>query len=298
MKTNLIKLIFVLSLIFFLMQGCFSLASTTTKPPDPTPIQTLPPLPTATLTPQPTIDLLPGYTPKPTLSPEHEFQLVELLNDSDCTLPCYLGITPGKTSISEAVAILKSLGAYHDERHDNYVYRLDIGDPLISPMLPNRYALVWAHVDLTPINELVQVIDVGIGTEKTNESLKIFREYWTRYSASGIFSELGQPEEVYTGVGKKGTHNHSLLISYENKGVFIRIQGSWQENNLCSSGEDLEIYVHMILFDPASSLSILDFNPGIGDPSQWPPVNDTLGISVDEFFQQVIWDNTVCFGDQ
>jgi hypothetical protein len=78
-----------------------SLSATITK--TPLPVRTKEPTETITHDLTPTVTPVPTLSPLPTL-PDYESAIkIEqlLLNNGDCRLPCFWGITPGKTSVAE-----------------------------------------------------------------------------------------------------------------------------------------------------------------------------------------------------
>jgi len=267
------KAILLFTSVLFILIGCTSPGSPVSEvlptqqkysSPTSTP-STISPSPISTFTLQPIANSFPGYTPQPTLPVKNEHQVAELLHFSGCKLPCYLGITPGITSISEATAILENLGANYISLDNKYDYSLIIGDPLILPIHPNRYALVYTSINLTIVNDKVQIINLGIITDQMPIALETYRKYWARYSTSSIFSELGKPDQLFTGTGDgKKSLNRELIIIYEKIGVFNHIRGSWQENNFCLKEENQEIYTTMDLFEPGAQ-SIEEINPYLTD---------------------------------
>jgi hypothetical protein len=76
---------------------------------------------------------------QPTLSPDRELRMSKLLQAKDCQLPCYLGITPGKTSWTEARQILTDLGAY------SWVETYGIDDPILYHLKK------WGGIKFAPV---------------------------------------------------------------------------------------------------------------------------------------------------
>jgi len=295
-----IQLLKVFFVILLGGQACTFLAVTDTQLPAATNASpTIPPHPSTTPSPNPTINPLSWYTPNPTLEPNAEAQMAELLQSKDCRLPCYLGITPGKTTITEAQTVLKGLDAFqYGTLNGSFGYSLDIGNPAIPSYPPTHYGLIYSSMSLKieSSKETVQSINIGISTERYKLPIahETYREYWSRYSASGIFSELRKPDQLYLGIDYDKRYNSELIIAYENLGVLVRIRGSSQENNLCTINEEQEIFVTMDLFDPSSGLTIKDINPHL-TPPYWLPIKEALGISVDEFYEQVLANPSICF---
>jgi hypothetical protein len=173
------------------MTGCASAVSATPLLPPTIDVPTLAPSPTVTLTPPPT-KIMFQYTPPPTLLPDQEQHMAELLQSQDCRLPCYLGITPGRTKLKEARAIVESLGAglrFTEKNKTNnligYSYVLDIGDPSVPKTTPGSSALVYQSliISATVNDDMVQQIHVGIWTESVEISFETFQDHWARYSA-------------------------------------------------------------------------------------------------------------------
>jgi hypothetical protein len=86
-----------------------------------------------------------------------ENRLVKTLQLEECELPCYLGITPGKTSWASAQQILADLGAeYVGEDYEGgtgmrgYAYKILVSDTASSPVatliaINPRYPLDIGH---------------------------------------------------------------------------------------------------------------------------------------------------------
>lgn len=233
-------------------------------------------------------------TPVPTLRPEQEMRVAELLQSEDCKIPCYLGITPGKTTLIEANKILENLGAHLGK--ENY-WKLDIGNPLAPNETPGvNEALVYSYINLSQDKKgLVQLFQVNTVTERSKLSLETFRKYWPRYSARGIFAQLGLPDNLYTGETSRAHNGEELIIIYERIGAYIRMMGTQKEINICPEEQAPEIHLMMDLFDPDFPHDVSDFNELIGNPSYWPPVEKVIGVDKTEFYHQVISDPDTCF---
>jgi len=253
--------------------------------------------PTATLVlnmnPEATSELL--FTPPPTLLPDKEQLMVELLKSQQCKLPCYLNILPGKTSINDAAMILEGLGARLIRRENvddslEYSYYLDIGDPMAPKATPISSALVYQFLQIRAKsdNGPVQLIHIGIRADGTPESSDVFRRYWTRYLTSQIFAEIGKPDELYIGVKGIGSGKGSdLILVYERLGVFIDLGGSGRETNICREGEIPQIALTMDLYSPVNTLNRYDFNEYLGDPKYWLPMENAIGIDTQNFYNLV-----------
>lgn len=105
-----------------------TLLPTTTLTEFPSPLHTTQPMETATYTPTPTITSIP-LTPLPTLHfNESALKVMNLLaNNGGCRLPCFWGITPGKTTSAELYHFLNQFSdevsaVAKDQDHYTFYY--------------------------------------------------------------------------------------------------------------------------------------------------------------------------------
>jgi len=242
------------------------------------------------------------YTPVPTISSTELEHMVALLQSNDCKLPCYLGITPGKTTLNEAKEILVSLGGSHVSDHERkdgateYFYNLWVGDPTVVNETPEPNGFMTKiihHVSLITNNDTVQIIEVYINATK---SLAKFREYWSRYSAREIFLQMGPPDHLYTGTPDPAEKGSYLLTTYEKLGVVAQIYGTKQEDNICPESEAKFIDLQLSLFSPASQLSIYgDGGVPPTDRTVWLPIEEAVGVNMQAFYNRVVSDPSACF---
>jgi hypothetical protein len=292
----------ILTIALLAMTGCASLVSTTPQLPTATVQLTFTPLPTITVTAHPTKTIF-LYTPPPTLLPDQEHHMAELLQSQECILPCYLGIIPGKTSLSEAKAILDSLGAsfkgeYTSDDVIEYSYNLDIGDPLVPNATPGSSALVYQNIHLKtkPTDTTVRLIHIVLGTENTEISFETYRKYWTRYSTRQIFTQLGRPDQLYTASKGRGKGEGSaIILVYGNRGVYVDLRGAAYETSICNEKDATQIFIQMDLFDPESSINADEFNEYLHDTTVWLPIKDAIGVDAQEFYKLVSTYPSVCF---
>ena len=296
---------FVVLLVFPVAAGCITPPSLTLPTPTSTAKPTVLTLPSTSNTLiEPTTEPTPLFTPIPTLLPNQEQEMAVLLQNENCTLPCYLGIVPGITSMSQAQSILKSLGAsFRDEINKSdgtkeYIYDLDIGDPLVPKTTPGSSALVYQSLYLRKDEneDVITSIHVGIGTENTKETLEIYQNYWKRFSAKQIFMQLGQPDQLYTASKQRGRGIRSALIMvYEQIGVYIDLQGTGHETSICRDNESQQVSLVMNIFDHSSALNPDKLNPYLNDITVWVPIKDALGIDTGEFYRLVVTYPSICF---
>ncbi len=230
--------------------------------------------------------------------------MVELLQSQDCVLPCYLGISPGKTLVSEAQLIMRDIGAFD---HGDYVrkgglntynYMLWVGDPSAANETPSpdgSTVKIYNHIALIASAGTVQGLGIDIIASK---SMAKFRQYWSRYSTSQIFEQIGKPDHLYIGhtdpfVEENG---RALLIEYDKQDVLIEFYGTSRDNNVCPELEARYIDLRLSLYNPNSGLSFLaNGRVPPTDRSVWLPVEEALGITTKEFYNRVISDPSTCF---
>src|SRR5688572_22706051 len=114
-----LKAILLFTLIFFMLLGCASPASTTPPQPETTTSPTRTPIPTETKVPPtltftstPTPTTTPTWTPLPTLVDQNSFlDFISFTEGSICKFPCWAGIVLGKTSWDEAIFSLRPIEA-------------------------------------------------------------------------------------------------------------------------------------------------------------------------------------------
>ena len=208
---------------------------------------TSPPVATATMRATATERaLIPSPTPipsSPTQSADGELRMVEALHSKDRRLPCYLGITPGKTSLSQAKAILDSFGASSRApytRQDgaiDYHYYLIVGDPgeAYATSYMDKINLeigqgidLWSNGD----EDEVQIIEVYLSAAT---SMPKFQKYWERYSPQEIFRQYGQPDQIYAAIDypQIDDSGYILYFIYEELGVVIQIYPVKQRGQIC-----------------------------------------------------------------
>jgi len=268
---------------------------TTTAGPPGTPF----PLASFTATLVPVVSTL---TAVPPLAPENEEGLAAVLQSKECTPPCFLGITPGSTSLGEATNLLKAIGGIYTgelegpQGRTEYAFRLDVGsfsegNQGAGPNVP----LVFANVALIPDDSgNVQVIDLVAATRRSTGSPALFRRFWSRYNAAGMLDDLGPPARIYA-ASSNTTAGSSLVMDYRNEGAFIRLTGDGEETNICAEEQAPELVLRMILYDPSASPTIESLNLTNVDASQWTPVDAALGVNESSFIDAVTADPSVCF---
>lgn len=159
--------------------------STATASPKPTRTKTESPIPTTT------------WTPLPTIEPNNIDAFVDSMN-SKCELPCWGGITPGKTSELEAKHLLSSFGTVIESTSIYFDYR--------------KKATV---IDLTFKNGIVS-------------SINLPPELTESYKLNDLLSRYGMPDDVRIKVipeTAEGTPWFFLAVFFPREGFFAIFSG-------------------------------------------------------------------------
>lgn len=319
MKTKPVTSVLEISMLIFLLMGCTRLVSApqTINTPAAWPATATIILATQSSSPEPTVEKLTPTlkitttsiqkpTPIPTasvLSSEKESDLLDALQSIECILPCYLGITPGKTNITEAQAILEGLGGSMHEpyiRKDGakeYSFDLSIGDPLLQVDAINskgRMAKIDHSLRLIVDHNVVQVIEADIVTRTSKVKLQ---KYWSRYSAREIFLQRGSPDQIYTDTSKDLESQANLspyfMFLYQKIGIRIEITGIKNGESICPQPDGDYIHISFDLYNINSKLSIDKATPS--DRDVWAVVDEVLKVNKTEFYHKVLSDPKACF---
>ena len=309
-KSPVLFLLTVIFMIGTIIAGCDSSPSNEPSPTSFLQTQSIStvttPSPSETPTKKQTVSD-PTPTFPPTIIPAQEDNLIRLLKDATCKLPCYLGITPGRTSWIEAQAILKDIGAYRvangwGDGMRTYGYIMWIGDPSLSTMTrdPNMVVddmEIFQSLGFSVWENIVHRIRVEITTRTFAQKLN---EYWMKYSFENIFFQLGPPGFISFSKSYKNYNRFTQFIVFQNFGIVVETLGTKKDNKICP-----------ILVDgtPGNSarlsftLTNLDFGLGIYGPGQilptdqtvYLPIEETLGITEQEYYDRIISDPSNCF---
>ena len=298
MQSNLIKQVFKIFLFLFLLVACQpsteyvpltktpaiipSLTPSSTPTPTPTPtsvkysgIRVISRTPSLTPTVTPTdISFTPLWTPLPTIPPQEVASYLKQLvsEDPDCYLPCWMGITPGETTIEEAWQLLAPFAS------DLYTWRTqismwldfekydDLG--LISPSLYNTEMITQFVIK----DEVVSVIYANIFGAKD------------RYPLQTVLNTYGKPSEIWFGVSALANWNGSLNLHYSDVGMNLHYV-SYIDVVDVPEGDQIvfcfqEVYHYAELWNPNLNLSYYNLHDTL-----WRlPLEEAIGMSIDEFY--------------
>jgi len=238
MKIRWFSLLLLIMLVSGLLSGCISGDQGTPSLIPPT-LSPVPPTSTPTpITPSPTPTLTLTDTPTPTNAPtlsadEAYTRLSGLLNDGKCRLPCWMGITPGQSTLQEVHEQLVMFSGITPSFHGLYVEpagKWSTADLTIS--YPNDSMEI--DVDpgyLVPSNSnVVSVIEIETlsyqikngGRGEIIYHYPPYSELMKVYTLSAVLSEYGLPKQIYIyALNTSPLVYFQIHAWYPDKGIFI-----------------------------------------------------------------------------
>jgi len=300
--------LWMLSILILLLRGCISPGIFSTK------VITASPIVHSLQTPShiilPTQDVGPFLTVTPSVpiqSSEQTIRMNDALHSSTCDLPCYLGIVPGKTTLSEGRAILEDFGMEFfgsflsaDGIILYHTYKIRIGniDQLTEiPEQNGESSTILQYIMLTTVDGVIQSMDVIIAATGLVDT---YRAYWLPFFPKGILQKYGPPEEIYLGrlYPDLAMLGHRLLLIYKKLGVTIEIYGNQEDNNICTpeGTEARSFSLRMTLYNPNGKIDIYaDGRVPPTDEAVWTSIEEALKIDPVEFHRQLTSELLPCF---
>jgi hypothetical protein len=193
---------------------------------------TLTPLPTLTMTPSPTLT----PTPVDTLEPEKITETLQPLfkDPMNCDVPCFWGIIPGKTRLSEARVFFSRLGFIPYEGKDQnspssgmyfYTISYDTGTGHDSSMTILASNDVVENIEITPY--IIKQIE---GSPRK----------WIAYSPETLIKRYGKPSHVEFTVSSLGSPDIpmnigiSMIMYFDTWDLVVHYSGyNMDPNMLC-----------------------------------------------------------------
>jgi hypothetical protein len=240
--------------------------------------------------------------------------LQALLNDSTCRLPCWLGITPGKSTLPEAHAQLIRLSSIAATFHGMYLEPAgQYSIAIFQIPYPKDNRIIEIHPGyLTPadtnIISVIYIDALAYRVKNSDRDVDIydyarFNDLLQAYTLHSILSEYGLPQQIYIyAVPSTPLGYFQLHVWYPEKGIFIaynllgdEIGNSYQ---LCPN----EALISGYLTQPNTSSyqeSLLQNNgelyKNFFPPSEFVKTTDeAFGLSTDEFFKRFVSPNSGC----
>jgi len=257
--------------------------------PTPMVIETFPKTPTLT-SPAP-------LTPQPTLSKEAKQALVLslLAKNGDCTLPCWWGITPGKTAWIDAKSLLESEG-------------LTLGEPSKYQGL-NVYGIrggldlfqgqVSIYESFGESDGILNNITLSAGGFDENR----FRSVFINYSVQHVLSVYGKPSRIllqsHASFDSRSSAGYVLWLFYDHLGFLLKYSGSTAYGkiyHICpkfESGGNIKI-IDIYLTHPNNPAQLENLSGYSDYQNGYIFPIDELGASVDGFYKSFSTSDAAC----
>jgi hypothetical protein len=284
----------LLLIYIFLLEGCAPVSSTI----QPTQVVQYPSLTTITATGAVTQNSTPSlsasetsspteiHIPFVTLEPQSVNETMQPLikNPMDCSVPCFLGITPGKTSIDDARTFFGTLGLVHREGTDP-----NSGKEFYSV---GYDSIVGHNSDLTLYvsNSVVDSIEVVPEISKQQEGSP--RE-WIAYSPETFIKKYGAPSRVDVSLAWPGGGGSEIIMNLYFDSVDLIVQYTGQ-NMVPSNNHSPRLCPLTAPFDYVR----LWLGPNPPNPPQLPSIalEKASSLTIDQFTQLMLGDpQNACF---
>ena len=278
---KLIHHLCVLVIVSIVLHGCVSKS----LPPTPmqTATQTLSPtsIPlTATSIPSPTQTAT--LTPPATLEPKQAQETIQALlrESADCDAPCFWGITPGQTTLGEAINIFTRLGLqvkHTNTRDHKKFYEIGYG-------FDNSLSILSL---LTTQDDIVENLRIYITPEK--QITGVPRE-WSAYSPEALINRYGLPSKVAFALdwGPRSYFEMDmyfdevdLIVEYMGHNIIPRQKGSPQVCPLTAQFESVRLWIGKDPYQP---------------PREAVPLEKATSLTMEEFSNLMTGNsNKACF---
>ena len=199
-----------------------------------------------TFTPLPTATIKPLQTPLPIFNSQNPSLTVKglLETNSDCVLPCWWGVVPGRTYWEDAYNSLSPIA--------NNVYESTPGNSELA-------AVAMFFPAPNPLSgEFRQVFRIK---NEIVERIEILPQRFSKYSLpKGLLQEFGNPETIFLGGSIEQPQSFQLILYYPSRGIFalysneLRPFQQQEVLDVCFTEDEIK-YVDIFLWDPATSFS-------------------------------------------
>lgn len=275
--------------------------------------------PTSTLV-QPTSTLLVSSTNSSptvllTLEPDEAFSLLRgfLKNDPPCQLPCWGGIIPGETKLSDAQYRLSQLNSisdrvYFGEAGDAFV----VGTVDIPFFLKNTSVGIRGGYVVSRDSEMVVLNGFWFDffhNKNSNEIMFNFEEYnafLSAYTLPQIFATYGLPNLIYTRaelyMPETAGDFFSIRLLYLDLGIFINYTMALEETENEFQFCPYESIIDLNLTSSDVGDTYGDFFQQLGvmewfyfKEPRYHLLEDALGMTNEEFSKTIISSPETCF---
>ncbi len=235
----------------------------------------------------------PTMTPLPPLTTTEEalaFAIDMQKTNGGCELPCWWGITPGKTLGRDARLMLSPLKNFGE----SYVVNVTKPPKLVDTFDLRDYSNMSVRLE-TKESEVqpVDILEVSSLISDADRSSQ-YDTSWQRYYLNDLFARLGMPSEVWLGFGRHTgdadtrppesvPYYWGLYIYYDDLGLSVEYAGpaiKGNPNRACFS------------FSQLKTLNVVVQQHSVSGPPGEPfgevhPLQEVTNLSLEKFYQTV-----------
>ena len=229
----------------------------------------------------------------PTQNIREQKEMVLSLMESNrgCELPCWWGITPGQTSLSEVEEYFHILGA----RTGRTQQRIS-GNNFFGARFEN--SLPEFNISFLDIEGNVYAIYVS-GNQAGTQDQSDFELFWEPYSPKNVVTDYGAPSRIllsaYGGFvpGTTGKQGYILWIIYDSLGIMIRYDGLIQDLPMLHFCPELALganNIHRIeitLQNPSNPRIPIGWIDSIlgNEPERVKSIQEAANLSMEDFYE-------------
>lgn len=176
---------------------------------------------TISVTPLPTLVSSPGATSVPILDKQAaELRIAELMRtNNNCAVPCFWGISPGITDVSQALNYLQPIS--------NKKLKMPIDAKMYD--FWGRYLynqdMIKVDVGFHAIGQDIENLKVKVGGLQDE---RVTTEDWLAFRPDSLLKRYGAPERVgiVMGQGPEGRLGYEMILLYPSQRMYIKYSGN------------------------------------------------------------------------
>lgn len=269
--------------------GVFSATPTTSINPIRKEITATPPLP----------------TPVQELSEkDHAAFLYSMLQpNQECMLPCWWGITPGRTSAADVAHYFELMSA-----------RIREGDNYLGVTFGTPDDIFSIGIRFRPVDGIIQSIYIESSVTMGNYQIHghpVYSTYMHHYKLQSLLTTYGKPAKVmihsnrYLSPGAwGGGSDYYIYLFYPNWGFFALYYGNREELHekyrICPTYATVDLALYNPVYYRSKGLDryetiVVRIFPADINGNYTLPLSEATGWNIDEFYQAFTSDRYACF---